>query len=177
VAPTATCQILLKNATSRHFWKEVPSLLRTTIRTRIRICHKNIHPRSFQNFKFVTFSKFQNQNKCYIGLKLRVFALDLNFLQTKDRKTRFLGPKTRQLSKTPGNIRKRTGTSQNTRGASQTHPELPKHTRGTSQTYSELPKHTQNFPKTPGTSPNVPGTSQNTRGTSKHPGNFPKTPG
>ena len=34
-----------------------------------------------------------------IGLKLRVFALDLIFLQTKDRKTCFLGPKTRQLSK------------------------------------------------------------------------------
>ena len=47
---TATCQILLKNATSRHFCKKVPSLFRTTIRTRIRICHKNIHPRSFQNF-------------------------------------------------------------------------------------------------------------------------------
>ena len=30
------------------------------------------------------------------GLKLRVFAFDLNFLQTKDRKTCFLGPKTRQ---------------------------------------------------------------------------------
>ena len=55
----ATCQILLKKATSRHFWKKVPSLLRTTIRTRKRICHKNIHPRSFQNFKFVTFSKFK----------------------------------------------------------------------------------------------------------------------
>jgi hypothetical protein len=59
VAPTATCQILLTNATSRHFWKKVPSLLRTTIRTRIRICHKNIHPRSFQNFKFVTFQNFK----------------------------------------------------------------------------------------------------------------------
>jgi hypothetical protein len=64
VAPTVTCQILLKNATSRHFWKKVPSLLRITIRTRIRICHKNIHPRSFQNFKFGTFSKIQNQNEC-----------------------------------------------------------------------------------------------------------------
>jgi hypothetical protein len=112
-----------------------------------------------------------------IGLKLRVFALDMIFLQTNDRKTCFLGPKTRQLSKTPGNFRKRAGTSQNTRGTSQKHPELSKHTRGTSQPHPELPNHTRNFPKTPGTSSNVPGTSQNTRGTSEHPGNFPKTPG
>jgi hypothetical protein len=58
VAPTATCQILLKNATSRLFWKKVPSLLRTTIRTRMRICHKNIHP-SFQNFKLEHFQNFK----------------------------------------------------------------------------------------------------------------------
>ena len=37
VASTATCQILLKKATSRPFCKKVPSLLRTTIRTRIHI--------------------------------------------------------------------------------------------------------------------------------------------
>jgi hypothetical protein len=77
------------------------------------------------------------------------------FANTNDRKTCFLGPKTRQLSKTPGNFRKRAGTSQNTRRTSQKHPE--------------------NFPKTPGTFPNVPGTFQNTHGTSEHPGNFPKT--
>jgi hypothetical protein len=52
VAPTATCQILLKNATSRHFWKKVASLLRTTIRTRIRICRKNIHPFYFTSICF-----------------------------------------------------------------------------------------------------------------------------
>ena len=77
-----------------------------------------------------------------------------------DRKTCFLGPKTRQLSKTPGNFRKRAGTSQNTWGTSQKHPELSKSTR--------------NFPKTPGTSRELSKTPvelPNTRGTSqKHPG-------
>jgi hypothetical protein len=103
-----------------------------------------------------------------IGLKLRVFALDLIFLQTKDRKTcflgPFLGPKTRQLSKTPGNFRKRTGTSQNTRGTSQTHP-------GTSQT------HPGNFPNIPGTSQTHPELPKNTRNIPERPGNFPKHPG
>ena len=105
-----------------------------------------------------------------IGLKLRVFALDLIFLQTKDRKTCFLGPKTRQLSKTPGNFRKRTGTSPkhpghfpNTPGTSRTHPGNFPNIPGTSQTHPELPKNTRNIPERPGNFP-------------KHPWNFPKHP-
>jgi hypothetical protein len=90
--------------------------------------------------------------------------LDLIFLQTKDRKTCFLGPKTRQLSKTPGNFRKRTGTSQNTRGTSLKHP-------GTSET------HPGNFPNTPGTSQTHPELPKNTRNFLERPGNFPKHPG
>ena len=92
-----------------------------------------------------------------------VFALDLFFLQTKDRKTCFWGPKTRQLSKTPGNFRKRAGTFQKL-------PELPQNTRnfpktpGTSQKHPELPRTSRELPKTPVELPNTRGTSQ------KHPG-------
>ena len=115
-----------------------------------------------------------------IGLKLRVFALDLIFLQTNDRKTCFLGPKTRQLSKTPGNFRKRTGTSPkhpghfpNTPGTSRTHPGNFPNIPGTSQTHPELPKNTRNIPERPGNFPKTPVELPNTRGTAqKHPGRW-----
>jgi hypothetical protein len=101
-----------------------------------------------------------------IGLKLRVFAFYLIFLQMIFFAKRvFLVPKLSNFLKHPG-------TSENV-------PELPKNTRG-------HPKNTRNFPKTPETSqkhPELPRTSRelsetpvelpNTRGTSqKHPGRW-----
>ena len=61
--PVATCQILLKSATSRHFSKKVPSLLRIIFRTRIRIYCQKLIPRIFnffKNFKISRTKKKQN---------------------------------------------------------------------------------------------------------------------
>ena len=84
-----------------------------------------------------------------------------DFFANEGSQTMFFRSQNSATSKTPGNFRKRTGTSQNTRGTSQKHP-------GTSET------HPGNFPNTPGTSQKHPELPKNTRNFPEHPGNFPK---
>ena len=107
------------------------------------------------------------------------FCFGSDFFANEGSQNMFFRSQNSATSKTPGNFRKRTRTSQKTRGTSLKHP-------GTSETHPELPKHTRNFPNTPGTSqkhpelprtsrelPKTPGELPNTRGTSqKHPGRW-----
>jgi hypothetical protein len=58
-APTTTCQILQQSDTSRQLWEKVPSLLRTKIRTRIRICRQKNHPKIFIKMLKLKISKTQ----------------------------------------------------------------------------------------------------------------------